>query len=740
MISPMHILNSSPPTETDQAVLDTLTGLWDEALALPFATEDDEDLPLDLRTSADYVERRDRTNFNAVQSWKALRVSQKPRLPYHSSLSMFPSMHVDIVFEVLGHLHPIDLMHVSRTSKMYRELLHSPTAGPIWRNAFVGRDPLPMCPVEICGRRWAKLLFGPRKCDECGKPDTSPDYTIQRRLCSGCMNSKLFNGVPNYGWAHEVNTLVAKTFRTDGSVLEADSDVGRIWPEDGTIVALEYERLKADDTPGGEAAFREFIEKRKEVVAAIEQRVEECNHWYQWILDACFDEDEKQLVRVCASVTKRLIKEGHDLRDVQDASIRGSSYLQTFPRLTSKRWHKARPYVLPLVCAARDARLEMEHTLLVKTRKKAVCAAVVKTIRSGAAPATWAYHPPEYTIESFATFAGLINDESDEPLTADAERLAAALADLPALVELWRVEKQTQLASLLLAAAQPPDLRTLDLATSVFTCLGSWIEGCEVRAGRSLIGWEGAGTHLRCGSLQNYHQGRLHFCPEGSAAARELVKLVDLDPTTATAAEMDGVDARFLCGVCPGHGGGRKALLWRECVLHAIECRRLPAQPWTVSHATPFWQLLSPEGASDVRRREDPDPYVLDFTWICNLCPAHYDRHVKRADAEAHVRDVHEIVEPVEGEHFLWYQAAERTPRVPAMVSDRESAAKYRCNRCMEAAPHIIRLISLRWLVLHLQDKHGVFSPGESDWTRVARILRSSPVPGSGTASATTTE
>ncbi|KAJ6618637.1 hypothetical protein B0H10DRAFT_2029351 [Mycena sp. CBHHK59/15] len=662
MISPMHILNSSPPTETDQAVLDTLTGLWDEALALPFATEDDEDLPLDLRTSADYVERRDRTNFNAVQSWKALRVSQKPRLPYHSSLSMFPSMHVDIVFEVLGHLHPIDLMHVSRTSKMYRELLHSPTAGPIWRNAFVGRDPLPMCPVEICGRRWAKLLFGPRKCDECGKPDTSPDYTIQRRLCSGCMNSKLFNGVPNYGWAHEVNTLVAKTFRTDGSV---------IWPEDGTIVALEYERLKADDTPGGEAAFREFIEKRKEVVAAIEQRVEECNHWYQWILDACFDEDEKQLVRVCASVTKRLIKEGHDLRDVQDASIRGSSYLQTFPRLTSKSTLKSCP----------DARLEMEHTLLVKTRKKAVCAAVVKTIRSGAAPATWAYHPPEYTIESFATFAGLINDESDEPLTADAERLAAALADLPALVELWRVEKQTQLASLLLAAAQPPDLRTLDLATSVFTCLGSWIEGCEVRAGRSLIG----------------------------AAARELVKLVDLDPTTATAAEMDGVDARFLCGVCPGHGGGRKALLWREC-------------PWTVSHATPFWQLLSPEGASDVRRREDPDP------------------HVKRADAEAHVRDVHEIVEPVEGEHFLWYQAAERTPRVPAMVSDRESAAKYRCNRCMEAAPHIIRLISLRWLVLHLQDKHGVFSPGESDWTRVARILRSSPVPGSGTASATTTE
>jgi len=191
----------------------------------------------------------------------------------------------------------------------------------------------------------------------------------------------------------------------------------------------------------------------------------------------------------------------------------------------------------------------------------------------------------------------LIEREGDEPLSADDEGVKDAMRGLPAAVEGWTREKMRQLAGLLpdsrrvdvsdvrycddltgdaIDAPPPfleepdeePDVHLLNLATSVFTCLGSTIS--SVRAGRCLIGWDGAGPHLRCGALQTHWDRRLHFSRRGYEAASALVELVGWDAGTATVVEMDGFDGRFVCGGCSaseGEGeGGRKALTWRECV------------------------------------------------------------------------------------------------------------------------------------------------------------------------------
>jgi hypothetical protein len=105
---------------------------------------------------------------------------------------MLPNMQVDIVLEVsgscsrilvalsldyfcskvLGYLHPIELIQVSRTSRAFRELLHS--TDPMWRASFLIDDRLPQCPPQIPGRRWAKLLFGPKICDVSGTTSQFP--------------------------------------------------------------------------------------------------------------------------------------------------------------------------------------------------------------------------------------------------------------------------------------------------------------------------------------------------------------------------------------------------------------------------------------------------------------------------------------------------------------------------------------------------------------------------------------
>ncbi|KAJ7026997.1 hypothetical protein C8F04DRAFT_99169 [Mycena alexandri] len=695
------------------------------------------------------------------------------------NLSLFPEMHIDIVLEVLGHLHPLDLMHVARANKAFRDLLLSSISTPLWRAAFVGWSfwPLgpttfighspPKCPTEICGRRWAKLLFGPRMCDKCGLPDTAPDYTIWRRLCSPCMNIHLYNGVPNYSYSHEVNTLLARTYRTDGASSTPQSDVGRLWPADGTAVADVYERLKAADAEATDElkALPAFIQERKEIVEAVEARARETGWWSDHICNRVISMYAKQTVRVYKSARKRLIEEGHDPRDVITIEeLPPPSQLEGFPRLTSKRWNKARPYIVPLVHAARDTRLQAEHEALIVARRASVTTAISQVLRT-APPQTWAYNPPGYTLETLPALPELIHDPSDAPLADDDPRLLDALLALPAFVEAWRAEKRALLASLLPAlnshsdesacagpdapAPAPGELtnhQRLELATSVFTCLGSWVGSMGVKAGRSLIGWTAAGAHLRCRSLQRYWQQRVHFTPEGAAAAAALVRLVGLDPTTTTAVEMDAVcrsgsrsiknervmsksvEKRFVCMLCTHetHGGvrGRRAMQWRECVAHTIERVRSGSADVVHRDEPPAWALLTDAAVVEVRWREaGPDPVERDSAWMCTLCTAHFEARVSRPMVIAHLMDVHRIREPEEGRYFMHFEGSERTPRVPGLLSEGFHTADLRCVRCPEG-----KLRSLRAIGRHVADKHGVTIPSEKDWTKVELILRSTPM------------
>ncbi|KAJ7848240.1 hypothetical protein B0H14DRAFT_3867259 [Mycena olivaceomarginata] len=151
----------------------------------------------------------------------------------------------------------------------------------------------------------------------------------------------------------------------------------------------------------------------------------------------------------------------------------------------------------------------------------------------------------------------------------------------------------------------------------------------------------------------------IEFNTRGSAVAAELAVLLGLDPETATAAEMDTAEARFVCSVCPPESQGRwRPLTWRDCVVHG-----------NTTHGPPSWTLLSPLAAADVRRREETGDYSHAQVWSCTLCNVYllslgYYKYVKE-----HIVLRHAIAQPINDEHLIHFKGAESPRRKPVFLA-----------------------------------------------------------------------
>ena len=94
------------------------------------------------------------------------------------SLSLLPAMPLDVLFEVkkkknalllmltadrihqvFSHLTPKDIIHLSRTSRIFRDTLMTRNATFVWKAAR-GRSGAPECPMNMSEPQWAILLFG----------------------------------------------------------------------------------------------------------------------------------------------------------------------------------------------------------------------------------------------------------------------------------------------------------------------------------------------------------------------------------------------------------------------------------------------------------------------------------------------------------------------------------------------------------------------------------------------------
>ncbi|KAF7357202.1 F-box domain-containing protein [Mycena sanguinolenta] len=596
-------------------------------------------------------------NHVAGEAWKDLRISRtrSGSVP-PQGLSLFPSMQLDIVLEVLGYLHPLELIQISRTNKNFHGLLNSAITDLTWRKSFLVEDypdlpegRLPQCPSAISGRRWTKLLFGPQTCWECGQSGTDPDYTIWRRVCATCAEGNLLDTMPGYSETHELNSIVHRT----RLYMETDEERGRFWRSDGLTIATQYETCTEN---GGSEAGLHFIEEQRTLVSKNLELSAECHYW---AFDIC-DKDRNTSMyaerhyRITRSVMKRLITEGFDERDVNASSydISNCETLYRIRRLTSKLWYRTRPYVLPYVIGAQTRRLTQERETRLRLRKKAIIQIALMALRTPVPNLQHAYYAPAVAENpQFSSIRRALQPGLRGPdIAQQCPALPRRLLTPPAVVEAWANEMKTLLVSLLpTREAANPDI--LDLATSVFR-----VRKTNARSTDLAIGWEEARAHL------HWFQGHtgpplpgnpmINFDPRGSAVAAQLAMLLGMDPDTATAADMDRADERFCCGTCRLESQGRRRVMgWRECVLHVASSPR--------SQEEQSWLRLSPIATADVRRREDPDDYSLISAWSCTLCTDYNPSFEIQKYIEDHIRRTHLVETPVKGEHFILFKGSE---------------------------------------------------------------------------------
>ncbi|KII86827.1 hypothetical protein PLICRDRAFT_43495 [Plicaturopsis crispa FD-325 SS-3] len=98
-------------------------------------------------------------------------------------------MPLDILLEVFGHLHPLDLLHLARCTKSLRAILMHRSARAIWKQALSNVPGMPDCPSDLNEPQFANIAFSTH-CHECLDTDIEGPMSIlwafRTRLCSSC--------------------------------------------------------------------------------------------------------------------------------------------------------------------------------------------------------------------------------------------------------------------------------------------------------------------------------------------------------------------------------------------------------------------------------------------------------------------------------------------------------------------------------------------------------------------------
>ncbi|KAJ7607763.1 hypothetical protein FB45DRAFT_1040146 [Roridomyces roridus] len=344
------------------------------------------------------------------------------------------------------------------------------------------------------------------------------------------------------------------------------------------------------------------MESQKAVVEEIESAADKCIKWTNKLMEALDSRYAHWRPRILSRVEKRLLKDGWDEEDIEEASwsYRETIHLHRVPAVSRRFWPRIRSFIIPEVSAAYTRCLEAERRILISERKSVIKHEALHTLSTPVPGSSTIFYPPPHTICDFPGFIPLIDDPSDDPLDPDDPRLLSALGEAVGVVDKWWLEQKALLAALFPAGTGED---VLTLATSVFRIpLWNW-DGplrCAV-----VVGWSGTRQYLHYfESGAPVLEGRVwevELCERGAITAQYLVGSLGLrQAENVTEADMDRMSARFVCAQCPIVKPGRAAFPWRECIEHDVG--RNDQDP--NSHTFPSWLLLSAVATQDVLRRE----------------------------------------------------------------------------------------------------------------------------------------
>ncbi|TDL22298.1 hypothetical protein BD410DRAFT_256420 [Rickenella mellea] len=288
-------------------------------------------------------------------------------------LALLLTMPMDIFCEISGHMSPIDILHLARTSESLRDLLMSKKSRPIWRAAQQNLG-LPDCPPDICEPQYARLLFE-KECHACGAPRIhKEDYALRVRLCKGCMGLNVIRGTT---LAKPYGTRVQKDLRIYRLVPYYRSDTcrHRDMVGDSERKALRYFKPdfeKALDIylslARNPASQEQFVKDREELLAKVHQHAVAIDSWF---MNEANKRNQQHYASQCSrkeSIEAKLRELGYGDADVNPPraylghySSEWHSLLYQPRELTPQIWKRIQPRLEAIILERREDTIKRDR-------------------------------------------------------------------------------------------------------------------------------------------------------------------------------------------------------------------------------------------------------------------------------------------------------------------------------------------------------------------------------------------
>ncbi|KAJ7283261.1 hypothetical protein C8J57DRAFT_1291965 [Mycena rebaudengoi] len=466
-----------------------------------------------------------------------------------SSLKEFP---MDVLFEIFGHLNPLDLLHLSRTTKEIRGTLPF-----VWKESRRNIQGLPDIPPELSEPQYANLAFDAH-CHSCfSTPVQNIIWGARRRLCKKCMHEDF----AQIGYVSEQSGLDRVLFEFVPSIVERQTGRGRRWRQTITTLysleaakKLNEECAEFRDEKGAllssDARFLEWRAQKTEEASERRKHVALCVAWAEDRTTNRSNElDEARRLRREAIIA-RLTSLGWGHEEFADIEFKNHKLVRQPKELTDRIWKNIEAPLIEHLTGLKTARLAEARARILRERRQ-LAASVYKKWKETHPPD--AILPPKIDAVSNEAFRVVIEDTPIEP------------------EEKWnrcKINELVQIMNKVVPDAGEDDLR---LASTFFSALPSGYHSTSAAIGyprilvhsmASTIIWA---EHIDedASPLQ-----QIQFHEQAFRTMRSVIEACGLDPDVTTTTEMNEIDPRVECLNCHHETLGRWVMPWIQTVAH----------------------------------------------------------------------------------------------------------------------------------------------------------------------------
>ncbi|KAI9056904.1 hypothetical protein FKP32DRAFT_1682052 [Trametes sanguinea] len=451
-----------------------------------------------------------RSNIEAQNDGKRDRKGKQKDV---GKLARVLNVPLDVFYEIMSHLHPVDLLQLARTSKELREHLLSRNSRHLWIAARRNVEPpLPDCPHDLSEPHLAHLVFE-RTCDACGVGrSVNVDYAVAVRLCRACWDENVLKGralanacgMANLQGSIEILSLLPKAggklpnaSSLANGVIEQTAKNAFYLPE-FKVVVQQYQQLLLDDDD--ENALKNFVDERK---ASTLRRLNfqlMMESWEQRASKIQRSARHEVMAERRAAIMEKLGELGYSSSEIPELRYDIRVILDQPRKLTPRIWCNIKPTLVDKLEEERERVAQWEFRTKWQKRRAQFERHYKEFSQEGRET-----DERKRTLPSFVDILPRINDllTANEPdVDVSAEEVAAMSAVAFTYREQYLAEARSALAEVIRRATLPgvslghaagddeakdtedksdeeADLALLELPTSIFRCtLRSWQTDC----------------------------------------------------------------------------------------------------------------------------------------------------------------------------------------------------------------------------------------------------------------------